>query len=270
MCRVNPSKIRQPEVNEKFWILNPTPDEIRPYRILIKKYFTSPLSDNSLKIIKSPADYIVQAIRSNNHSFYQENNAQGKFSLYKDDNDHIFMFRFYSSNNYRPLNEYMYKEEIVQQFQNGHLNKYKGFTREQFDSIICCLQYALLNCDNRKLFSPNLTVYRGITNNKFPEYIGIGSQFYFPNFISASIDINVAKSFIHGPIGTLMKIKIENNGTDERHPNYCVYIEDYSTVKGEKETLICSHCFFQVTNIVRNHNGIDYVDLICRGYLLNN
>ena len=37
MCRVKPSKIRQPQNFRGFWILNPTPDEIRPYRILFKK-----------------------------------------------------------------------------------------------------------------------------------------------------------------------------------------------------------------------------------------
>ena len=37
MCRVSPSKIRQPETFQNCWILNPTPDEVRPYKILIKK-----------------------------------------------------------------------------------------------------------------------------------------------------------------------------------------------------------------------------------------
>lgn len=39
MCRVNPLKIREPEKDgSPYWILNGTPDEIRPYRILLKKY----------------------------------------------------------------------------------------------------------------------------------------------------------------------------------------------------------------------------------------
>ena len=37
MCRVNPKKIRQPQGFPDCWILNPTPSEVRPYRILIKK-----------------------------------------------------------------------------------------------------------------------------------------------------------------------------------------------------------------------------------------
>ena len=31
MCRINPKKKRQPRNYKYFWILNPTPDEIRPY-----------------------------------------------------------------------------------------------------------------------------------------------------------------------------------------------------------------------------------------------
>ena len=71
MCRVNPQKIRQPVDHENFWILNPTPDEIRPYRILFKKVKNSPLLDNKLIIYVSPVDYIMNAINSNDFSFYR-------------------------------------------------------------------------------------------------------------------------------------------------------------------------------------------------------
>ena len=37
MLRVNPDKIRVPVGNLNFWVLNGNPDEVRPYRILIKK-----------------------------------------------------------------------------------------------------------------------------------------------------------------------------------------------------------------------------------------
>jgi len=37
MLRVNPEKIRVPVGNLNFWVLNGNPDEVRPYRILIKK-----------------------------------------------------------------------------------------------------------------------------------------------------------------------------------------------------------------------------------------
>ena len=37
MLRVNPDKIRVPVGNPNFWVLNGNTDEVRPYRILIKK-----------------------------------------------------------------------------------------------------------------------------------------------------------------------------------------------------------------------------------------
>ena len=37
MLRVNPPKIRVPEVRKDYWVLNGLDSEIRPYGILIKK-----------------------------------------------------------------------------------------------------------------------------------------------------------------------------------------------------------------------------------------
>jgi hypothetical protein len=37
MIRVNPEKIRMCAENSDLWVLNGNDDEIRPYRILIKK-----------------------------------------------------------------------------------------------------------------------------------------------------------------------------------------------------------------------------------------
>ena len=37
MMRVKPDKIRSPKEKEDYWVLNPTKDEIRPYRILVKE-----------------------------------------------------------------------------------------------------------------------------------------------------------------------------------------------------------------------------------------
>ena len=37
MCRVNPKKIRQPEGFKNCWVSNSSLDEVRPYRILVKK-----------------------------------------------------------------------------------------------------------------------------------------------------------------------------------------------------------------------------------------
>lgn len=38
MLRVKPEAIRVPESNKNTWVVNGTPDEIRPYGILLKKY----------------------------------------------------------------------------------------------------------------------------------------------------------------------------------------------------------------------------------------
>jgi hypothetical protein len=58
MCRVNPKKIRQPKSFPECWILNPTPDEIRPYRILIKRICNTSLTEganNNIILTKSPS-----------------------------------------------------------------------------------------------------------------------------------------------------------------------------------------------------------------------
>ena len=66
--------------------------------------------------------------------------------------------------------------------------------------------------------------------------------------------------------GTIMVITIKNNGTNG-HPNYCYDITDLSKYRDEKEILLSSHCYFLVTNIIRNN--LDYVYLTCQGYLLD-
>ena len=267
MCRVNPQKIRQPVDHENFWILNPTPDEIRPYRILFKKVINSPLLDNRLIINVSPVDYIMNAINSNDFSFYRiKRDERFANKAFKDKRgrileDELFILRFYSSKYYKPLNMYMFKGEVSD-----------GFNRNELNSAICCLQSAIkhrMNVEN------GTVVYRGITY-KFDESINVGSQFYFSTFFSTSTDKNIAQEF-RGRLkefggegeGTLMTITIQNNGTDENHPNYCLNIENISLSPWQKEILICSQCYFQVTNIQKKDN-IDYVELICKGYLLDN
>ena len=49
---------------------------------------------------------------------------------------------------------------------------------------------------------------------------------------------------------------------------YCYYIEDITISRKQYEILISSHCYFTVTKINRNDKGIDYVNLICEGYLI--
>ena len=279
MCRVNPKKIRQPSMHDKFWILNPTPDEIRPYRILIKRNDNSPLlSENNLKIEVSPVKYIMDAINSGDTSFYglkteekfkkRINNINGEIL-----SDEFFVLRLYSSMYYKPINEYMFNGKILVKFQNEYNLTVDGFNEEQIKSAICCIQNALKNNIN---VENNITVYRGVAF-KFPANINVGSQFYFSSFISTSTKSSIAKSFMYDRInkkdpdsgGTFMTINIQNNDGTDNHPNYCFNIEKISLSPEQKEILISSHCYFQVTRLERN-SKIDYVDLTCKGYLLNN
>ena len=70
MCRVKPNKIRQPKNFPGCWILNPTPDEIRPYRILFKKVTKSSLGAQ-LKLSIKPEDFIINILNSKNVTFYE-------------------------------------------------------------------------------------------------------------------------------------------------------------------------------------------------------
>ena len=66
-----------------------------------------------------------------------------------------------------------------------------------------------------------------------------------------------------------MKIKLQSNEMDGNNLNYCFNIENISLSPKQKEVVICSHCYFQVTNITRS-NPDDYVELVCKGYVLDN
>ena len=263
MCRVNPKKIRQPK-NYPCWILNPTPDEIRPYRILIKKIPISPMAvgaNESIITSPSPIDYIISSIKSNDFSFY-DLKQQKQYKTYSTinnqniENNDFFVINLYSSANYIYINDYLRNKKIDK------------FTEQQIKSWTCCLQLAL---KRNKGVKDNTIVYRGINKFKFAPEIGIGSQFYFREFFSTSLDENVAKMFAGCTSdgdnkGTIMVITIKNNGTNG-HPNYCYDITDLSKYRDEKEILLSSHCYFLVTNIIRNN--LDYVYLTCQGYLLD-
>ena len=254
MCRVNPKKIRQPKNFPECWILSP--NDIRPYRILIKKIPKSPLTDlnnNHLTISYSPVDYIINAIKSKDFSFINLSKEE-KFKYYSVENhqqlkDDIFVIKLYSGDFYTYINEYLRAEKI------------NYFTKEQLNSWTCCLQLALSRNKNVK---ENTVVYRGV-KYKFPSDIGIGSKFYFREFVSTSIKKEFCEDWINNK-GTIMIITIKNNGING-HPNYCYYIEDISMNPKEFEVLISSHCYFTVNKIVKENN-IEYVSLTCEGHLI--
>ena len=256
MCRVNPKKIRVSSKYPGYLILNPIPDEVRPYRILFKKVKSS-LTDKII-ISMTPIDYIVSAINSKDFSFYdlaknekfKQISELNKQSL----NNDYFTIRFYSSNYYYHINNFLRNKEITN-------NNDNIFNEKQIKSWICCLQLALTRNRNVK---ENTVVYRGISHFKFPKHIKIGTKFLFREFISTSLSKNIAKDFIKGQNGTLMIITIKNNGINGS-PNYCYNIKDISLYSYEDEILISSHCCFEVDNIIRDKKKIDEVYLTCKG-----
>ena len=267
MCRVNPKKIRQPKSFPQCWILNPK--EIRPYRILIKKIPISPLTgalNDSIITSISPINYIIDAIKSNDFSFVniaKEERFNG-ISLINGQktNDDFFVIRLYSSVYFGFINEYLRTQKVLDVFR-----KHKGFSEDQLKSWICCLQLALSRNKNVK---DDTIVYRGVRKFKFSSDIGVGSKFYFREFLSTSTDKKFSENWLKtnndSKEGTLMIISIKNNGTNG-YPNYCYYIEDITYSKKQNEVLISSHCYFTVTNI-EHKESIDYVSLICEGYII--
>ena len=207
-------------------------------------------------ITTSPIDYIITAIKSNDFSFY-ELKIEERFSRISIINnkivdDDIFIFRVYSSNLYKFLDNYLMK---------GDLPK-KRFTKSQLDSFTCCLQNALFR--NKNVKDETIT-YFGI-QYRFPKEITVGSKFYFRSFSLSSVRKEFIENWIKNK-GTIFVITLKNNGTNN-HPNYCFYIEDITFSKNEDAIIIASHCQFVVDNIERGYE-LDYVYLTCEGYLLN-
>ena len=113
----------------------------------------------------------------------------------------FFTLRFYTSNYYSCLNNYLRDKKVEQ------------FSEEQIKSFACCLQLAL---SRNKGVKENTIVYRGIRDFRFPKETVKGSKFYLTEFMSTSTNMNVAKGFMGGN-GTLMEIKIKNNGTNNHY-----------------------------------------------------
>ena len=140
---------------------------------------------------------------------------------------------------------------------NGTIPEFK--TEKDLKSNIWCLHKAITeqesNVDN------NITVYRGI-KVKIPNNIGIGTKFYFKEFLSTSKDIETAKAFACS--GTLMHISIQNNGINGKKV-YCRDIEKISNFQFEKEIIFTAFCQFIVTDI-KKEEGLDIIYLTCDGY----
>ena len=245
--------------------------DINLYDKIDFKKIEEPIYDlllNREEIIYStiPIDYIVNAIKSKDYSFYKlksdirfSNMSYSTYNKNNISNDDIFMIKIYSSIYYGFITEYLRTGKVLEEFYG-----FKGFTESQLKSLICCLQKALFN--NKNIKNGQVT-YRAIKNARFPQEIKIGSKFYFREFMSTSKQEKFSKNWLGNNEGTFLIITIQNNGTNG-HPNYCYYIEDITTTKNQYEVLFAAHCLFKVDNI-RREKMIDYVFLTCEGYLLD-
>ena len=85
ICRIKSSKINQHENFKDCWILSATPDEVRPYKILIKKIQKSPLflaSQGEIKICTgSPPKFYMDIITQRDES-YMNNIVNNNFNNY--------------------------------------------------------------------------------------------------------------------------------------------------------------------------------------------
>ena len=246
MCRVNPKNIRQPENFEDCWILSPTSDNVRPYKILIKKIPISSMalySNQNIIILNYPNNYYFEILQNKDESYFLKNNLGC--------NNYDFILKEYTNG---PI-----CYDVNGYLRNGILNRNKN----EIQSIIWCLHKAITES------IPNVingtTVYRGI-KVKIPNNVGIGKKFYFPEFLSTSKDINISKGFASN--GTLMIIYIQNN-FDNGKKNYCKDVEYLSYHPNEKEVIITANCQFKIANIQRNINSMDIMNLICEGYNFN-
>ena len=257
MCRVNPDKIRILNNKENQWVLNPNSNEIRPYRILIKK-IESPKEDNIILAL-IPVNYINEAINSRNNSFFEfyHNDEYKRFceingmQIEKE----LFVIRLYTNIEplyYKYLNDYLRQEKI------------DYFTKDELKSLTYCLHSALEKQNN---VENGTTVYRGVSL-KFPSEIQINTTFYFREFVSTSTNEDVARIFAYR--GSFFIIKIENNGING-FPNYCFNTNGISMNEDEEEILISSHCSFRLTGKERKiaPDGIEYdeIYLTCEGFI---
>jgi len=264
MCKIRKDKIKKHEDIKDCYILNPTPNEIRPYRILIKIIPNSPLTDGSfLTVCLKPVVYILDIFKSKDYSFYnfRKDKKYSKYSKLKEQtlkNDY-FAMRIYTANEfYRSINGYLRDKTDLEE--NPKQSK---MPLAHIKSFICCLQESL---KKNKNVEDNLIVYRGIDKLKLPTDIGIGSRFYFREFISTSREKEEALKFIKSGKGSLFIIKINNNSKR----NYCFDVADYSVFPTESEIVISSFCFFMVTEIDRKEKGTDIINLECKGFLFDN
>ena len=273
MIRINPN---EKENYRDAWILDSTPNNIRPYRILIKKLKIAPIPVANPIITWTFLNYnFLNEIISSDEKIFENMRMSEEFKGYSTINNqkevvdkYIFAIRLYSSAYFRFINTYLREQGTIINEITTKRGKKLSLNETQIKSWAKCLQYALTSYKIiDKNIEDNTIVYRGIKKNKFPKNMGIGSSFFCSEFISTSLKEEFSLNWIEGE-GTLLKITIRNNGTNG-YSKYCQFIDSISVSNKppQNEVLIASNCFYRITNIIRQKK-IDYVALICEGLLI--
>ena len=181
MCRVNPSRIKQPENFPDCWILSPTPNEVRPYKILVKKIPVSPLAIASQQVIRmcltSPDPSYFQILKEKDESFFNKrNNNPGNFGIrnFQNLSNYDYVINLYSKSS--EIN-YFLRDPNNTNNNNQFLffNNNNNITDNK--SNVWCLHKALTQ--NFPIIENGTIVYRGV-HFKLPDDIGVGTKFFFP------------------------------------------------------------------------------------------
>ena len=254
MCRVRPDRIRAPKDYKEIWILNPNSEEIRPYRILVKlfpKNIQGEPPKNFYKFYNISKIFSQCLLKKDELTIYYNSNYNCSKSEYP-----IYLY----TKNSAPVNEYLLCKKID-----------NNYTEEKLQSWIWCLHRALtdktIKTTKMELVKDNTVVYRGICidNYALSEEFQKGRKLYFGNFVSTSLDREVAKGFVCDN-GFLFIITIKNN----QRSNYCYKISRISQFSRdnntEEEILITAFSLFKITDIAHRDN-ICYIYLDCLGFV---
>ena len=206
-----------------------------------KKYFCKKCEQfhSSFLCTTNPPDSYYQILQNKDESFFNKNYL-GLSNL-------DYALRIYTNGSY--INGYL---------RNGEL---QGYSENELKSTVWCLHKAITQTNVVVPVTDGTILYRGVCF-KLPNNIGVGTKFYFPEFLSSSRDINIAKSF--GGSGTLMYITVKNNGTNGKKI-YCRDVEYITSCKGQKEIIFTSYCQFRITKIEKNPTW-DIMHLTCEGH----
>ena len=189
----------------------------------------------TIKTFQYFTDSYKEIIKERDLSFYKTKEQGSELDNFS------YVINKYSGNDYWKLNNYLRIGEV------------SGFTESELKSWAYCLhsslQYRTSNVSN------GTKVYRGVTLSP-PSDWKVGKRFYFGEFVSTSLNEEIAEDFAKG--GPIMIIKIKNNGNGRN--NYCRDISDISEYD-EEEVLITAFCIFKITDIEGNYYYLD-----CEGY----